>query len=88
VLRVVTALVPGTTLVRLVGSWDGVIWRSVVDDGYPASLRDPLARNLAFFPLFPAIGRVVAHLTGRGSLMVAAAVGTGCFLLSTTLTAP
>lgn len=77
--RLVTALRPGLTAGGVIGSWDGILWRLVVDEGYPSSLADPEARTLAFFPLYPLVVRAVKAPSGLSSLEagVLVAVATG-----------
>ena len=79
--RLATALRPGLSAGGVVGSWDGIIWRTVVDQGYPSSLSDPEARTLAFFPLYPLLVRAGKAASGLSSLeaglLVAVASGFG-----------
>ncbi|MFF4185025.1 hypothetical protein ACFYZ9_17675 [Streptomyces sp. NPDC001691] len=52
-------------------SWDGSLYRDIAQDGYPDSFAhtpsgELTGNNLAFFPAYPALIRIVHTLTGLG----------------------
>lgn len=63
------------------GPWDSVWFRQIVDQGY--SYDPERMSNVAFFPLYPMIGKVVSQLSGASSevalFMVANVLLLGCF---------
>ena len=82
--RLATALQPGLSASVAIGSWDGIIWRAVVDEGYPSSVSDPEARRLAFFPLYPLVVRAVKAVSGLSSLEAGLVVALTCGLAAAT----
>ncbi|MFF0392066.1 mannosyltransferase family protein [Kitasatospora sp. NPDC004615] len=60
---------PGTTLTDRLTSWDGRHFLEIATDGYPDSYTytpkgELTGNNLAFFPLFPMLVRIVHAVTG------------------------
>lgn len=62
--------------------WDGIWYFSIVRDGY--QLPEPgMGSNLAFWPLFPALLKVLTFLFGQAHLaLLAAVLSNGCFFFA------
>ncbi|MER5766898.1 hypothetical protein [Streptomyces sp. NPDC001985] len=59
----------GPPLRERLQAWDGHLYISIAEDGYPQGLTrsetgEPTGNNLAFFPLYPLLTRSVHQLTG------------------------
>jgi hypothetical protein len=56
-----------TSLVSILMPWDGTYYVSIATSGYPAHVDVHAASSIAFFPLFPLLGRAVAGASGVGA---------------------
>lgn len=69
-----TQLAPDRSLADVASTWDGGWYLAVASDGYPATVPDG-GSTLAFFPLYPALVRVVDAVPGVGAIAAGLVVG-------------
>jgi 4-amino-4-deoxy-L-arabinose transferase-like glycosyltransferase len=72
VVKTVTLIVPGFSMIDALQVWDGQLYLAVVEDGYPSRHNafadgEPTGYLAAFFPLFPLLVRLVGALLPVGT---------------------